>query len=406
MTSRVCDRTILLVNPWRGVIGPNVVARQVAEECLRRGWRTHLALPAPDEYLQALECRGAVFHYHDRIELTPRSTRPAVLVPHLARTWRLARRLGGLARRIGADGICVNSENMLLAPRAGQMARCPVTVILHGQRFGELGWVGRVYFGLQRQWVNHYVALTALGARTLEQLGVARGKIAVVPNGVDTEVYRPDGGDGSIRESLALAPADPLVGTVTHLTPRKGVHHLVEAAARVVACIPRARFLVAGQAPAGDEAYADSLRSRIAELSLGDRVLLLGRRSDIPQLLRACDLVVHPSETENCPLAVIEAQASGRPVVGFDVGGMSQVVQPGRTGLLVPCGDAEAMAQAVTQLLGQPQRRGEMGRAARAWALERFDLRTNLGRLAELLAEPAGTPAAPCGDDGTIVRAW
>ena len=380
-------RTLFFVNPWRGRIGPNVGMEQLGLEALRRDHKVELVTQRRDDFVGELEARGAVCHVMPALELTPRTANPARLLGHCRRGWALANRVGGLARAAGADALCINSENMLLMPRAGQIAGCPVALIMRGLRVGELGLAGNVYFKTQQRWVRRYIALVRLGADMLARKGVPREKISVIPNGVDTELYAPRARDEALAAELGVGQDQLVVGAVTHLTPRKGVHHLVEAMAGIAARVAGVKCLIVGGVPTPeDEPFAQAVSRRIQELHLGDKVRLLGYRTDVPALLNLFDVMVHPSESENCPRSTLEAQASGVPVVGFRVGGMPEMVADGVTGVLVEPFDTGAMAEAVIRLLADPAQRQRLGQAGRRRAVRDFDLKTNVGRIIDLLA--------------------
>jgi glycosyltransferase involved in cell wall biosynthesis len=135
------------------------------------------------------------------------------------------------------------------------------------------------------------------------------------------------------------------------------------------------RFLVVGSSSFGLEpAYAQELRQFAKDAGMEDRVMFLGQRSDMNDLLNACDVVVHASvEPEPWGLVVAEAMAAGRAVVAAAAGGPLEMIEDGRTGLLVPPGDAEALAAAMAALLRQPERRRALGEAARLHAAQHFD---------------------------------
>jgi glycosyltransferase involved in cell wall biosynthesis len=131
----------------------------------------------------------------------------------------------------------------------------------------------------------------------------------------------------------------------------------------------------------------------VREFSLGERVVLEGRRTrdEVATLLREADVVVTPSVTtrqgdrEGIPVAVMEAMASGVAVVASDLSGIPELVADGRNGLLVPPGDAPALAEAIRRLLGDPELRRQLGANGRATVVEEFDVRRNAAQLAHLL---------------------
>jgi len=115
-------KTLIFVNPWSGIIGPNVGMQQLAAEALSRGLRVHVIGNAQDDFTDRLAGMGAVCHNMPELELTPRSVNPLVLVRHLWRAAKVVRRVSDIARRTGAISICLNGENMLMVPRGGGAA--------------------------------------------------------------------------------------------------------------------------------------------------------------------------------------------------------------------------------------------------------------------------------------------
>ncbi|HVS10696.1 MAG TPA: glycosyltransferase family 4 protein [Planctomycetota bacterium] len=220
----------------------------------------------------------------------------------------------------------------------------------------------------------------ALGEWLERRAGVPRERIAVIPNGVDLRRFAgatPPLHRGALESSLGLAPDAQLVLVPAMLRPGKGHDVLLEAWPEIRERAPRACLLLAG---AGElEAELRSAAGRCP-----DAVRFLGLRDDLPALLEGCDLVVLPSRSDAYPTALLEAAAAGRPVVATRAGGAEEIVQHGRTGLLVPPGDAPALANAVAELLGAPERARGFGVAARRLAAERFDLDLQISRTVEL----------------------
>ena len=141
----------------------------------------------------------------------------------------------------------------------------------------------------------------------------------------------------------------------------------------------------------GDGPDRSMIEAELEQLGLGDRVRLLGDRSDVPRLLAAADVFVCSSRSEGMPVSIIEAMAVGLPVVASAVGGVPEMVDDERTGLLVAPGAAAALADALARLIGDRTLREQMGRAGRKDALQRYDLppfrRAHLELYARLLEE-------------------
>jgi glycosyltransferase involved in cell wall biosynthesis len=177
--------------------------------------------------------------------------------------------------------------------------------------------------------------------RLHETFGIPRQQMEIVYNAIPFERFdRP--ANPLLRAELAGPGQHPVVLTVARLDDQKGHPTLLEAAAH----LPDLRFVLAG---AGNRRAA--LEAQAADLGIGDRVLFLGHRQDIPDLLASCDLFVLPSLYEGLPLSILEAMAAGKPVIGMAVGGTDEAVIHGETGLLVPPNDPLALAAAMRSLL-------------------------------------------------------
>lgn len=187
-----------------------------------------------------------------------------------------------------------------------------------------------------------------------------RRRSLVVPHGIDVEQVRADGAHlEAVRAELGLAPDALVVGTVANLRPVKAYPDLLAAARLVLAERSDVRFVTVGQGPQEAE-----IRALHVELGLGDGVLLLGHRTDAVRVMGACDVFCLASHREGLPVALMEALALGLPVVATGVGGITEVVDDGVEGRLVPPGQPPALAAALLEVLGDDDRRGAMARAA------------------------------------------
>ncbi len=217
---------------------------------------------------------------------------------------------------------------------------------------------------------DHFVALAPSHRDFLvRRFRLAPERFTVIANGVDTARFHPAGDRGAARRSLGWPADAPVVSIIAALRPEKNHRLFLRAAAAVAARRPEARFVVVGDGP-GRAALERQARS----LGLGGEIAFLGARHDTPEIQRASDVAVLCSlpVVETFPVALVEALASGTPVVSTDVGSIRDIVTPEATGLLVPSGDAGALAAAIESLLADPARRARMGAAARADALARL----------------------------------
>ncbi len=200
-------------------------------------------------------------------------------------------------------------------------------------------------------------------------------RVHVIPNGVPLDRFRPGNPPEGLREELELPPGSPVACIVGRLTPWKGHRTLLRAWRRVLREIPEAHLLIIGEVAFWDGGYEDELRSLAQMLEIGDSVRWTRFREDVPDLLRLSDLLVLASEGEPFGRVLIEAMATGLPIVGTASGGVPEIVIDGETGLLVPTKAPDVMADALVELLSAPPRAREMGAAGRLRACEHFDIR-------------------------------
>jgi glycosyltransferase involved in cell wall biosynthesis len=204
---------------------------------------------------------------------------------------------------------------------------------------------------------------------------------AVIPNGVDLSRF---GGRSDWRRRNGFSEDDLLVVSVGRFEEQKNPLGLIEAFAEAARERPGWRLLLAG---AGS--LLDAARERASQLAVGDRTHFLGLRTDVPELLGACDLFAMASEWEGSPVAVIEAMASGLPIVATAVGGVPELVADGETGALVGRGEIGALAAAIRRMGDDGERRRQMAERARARSA-RFGIQAMIDAYAELFERVAG----------------
>ncbi len=207
------------------------------------------------------------------------------------------------------------------------------------------------------------IALSWRGAEEHLARGIGRpGQFSVVRSGIDLRPFRSAGRRReACRLRLGLRPDEFAVGSLCRLEPVKGVEDLVQGFARAAAGVPRLRLLLGG-----DGSLKDRLLDRARRAGLEDRVSIGGAWVSAPEFLPALDLFVLASRNEGMGRALVEAMACSLPVVATSVGGMPEVLQEGRAGLLVPPGDPQAIAEAIALLRDDPRLASDYGRRARA----------------------------------------
>jgi glycosyltransferase involved in cell wall biosynthesis len=208
-------------------------------------------------------------------------------------------------------------------------------------------------------------------------------KVRLIWNGAPLDEFAPVPRERALAVRRALAiPDDALVvGAVGRLSEQKGHRFLIDAAARILARRPDVRFLIAGD---GD--LMDSLKTQARTLGIAEKVVFAGHRSDIPDVLGAIDILGISSLYEGTPLALFEAMAAGKAIVSTAVDGCREVLLDGETGLLVPAGDAAALADALLRVIETPSLRESLSASARA-ASRRYDVRACVDQMEALYDE-------------------
>jgi glycosyltransferase involved in cell wall biosynthesis len=230
---------------------------------------------------------------------------------------------------------------------------------------------------------DRFVAVSATEAAIARRLGIVPPqRMAMIPNGIDLDV--PKGCGVDVRAQLRVDSATPIVGTITRLAVQKAPEVFVRACAQIAAKVPETGFVLVGDGPLASEFASE----RVA-VGLEHRLLHLRGIHGAASLMSQFDVFVLASRYEGAPYAPLEAMRAGTPVVLTDVVGNRDVVEPGRSGLLVAPDDAAALATAVSRLLLDPALRRELGDAARGRIAERFDVRRMASSLTGLYREAA-----------------
>jgi glycosyltransferase involved in cell wall biosynthesis len=352
--ARPGERAIALVLDSGGPGGAERMLYQSAVELSRRGWRVVPVIPPDGEGW----LRGLLEAHEFRPEsISVRSTLDPRCLLQLVRVLR--------RHRVSA----VHSHEFSMAVYGAAAARLlgvPHVITLHGGTYFAERRRRRIVLRWAARRSRALVAVSRAHAAIVERaLGLAQGAVTVVPNGVEPPI--PAGTDP--RGELGLSPDTLLLVAVGNLYPVKGYDVLLRALAMLAGRgdLPAWHLAVAGRG--GEE---PALKALARDLNLEDRVTFLGLRADGPDLLQAADVFVMPSRSESHPLGLLEAMFAGRCVVASAVGGIPDTVTPDHDGLLVPPEDPAALADALGQVLAQPEARAAMGRHAATTATDRF----------------------------------
>lgn len=237
-------------------------------------------------------------------------------------------------------------------------------------------------------WRTARVAMVSEAVRValVESGIVAAGRARTVPNGIPAGRFAATPGRrAEARATLGLGAQAQVIGCVGRLAEVKNHAGLLAELPALVARFPQLELVLLGDGP-----LAGALQAQAAAAGVAGRLHLAGARGDIPALLPALDVFVLPSHSEGLSIALLEAAASGLPIVATDVGGNRSVLGDGQRGLLVPAGDGDALRTAIATLLQEPERAKALGEAAREWVHGHASIEAMAARYARLYAEARG----------------
>ena len=231
----------------------------------------------------------------------------------------------------------------------------------------EIGWLARVKY---RQF-SGIITISQGIRQVLIKAGIPSEKIACVPSAVDYARYAKPCNKNWFLETFHLTHDSRAIGIIAQFIGRKGHRYLIDAIPNILETVPQARFLFLGKGP-----LEDDIRRLCVEHRLQDHVIFAGFRGDLDAVLPCLDLVVHPATMEGLGVALLQASAAGVPIVATRVGGIPEIVHHTKNGLLVNPGDADALAEAVSTILTDPNLSRRMGQQGQKIVKRHFSLDT------------------------------
>ncbi len=371
---------LLHVGTSAAVRGGGVVMVQYLRALAERGHEVAAAFPEPGPLAEQLEGRGIPVHYLGRVRsacpVAPlgrllrvvKHSRPQVLHTHD----EMVNLLGRVCRLACPRLSVVSSVHVVPSKYAGGPYRreSPTARTRRRLRYRLYRLADSSTCRLSSVVVAHSRAI----AEDLHREGVAQERIAVLRHGLAEDWFEAGSPTRGFLRRRFPQPlqSGPLLGVVGAIEEDKGQLLLVEAAPAILASEPRAVIVFIGQLR--DERYRQALISRAQALGVAARIWLTGHVEDMRAAYADVDLVVQTSYREGLPLAAMEAMAAGRPVLATEAGGTTELITHEKTGLLIPPGDAAALARSIIALLASPAKRARLGEAAQAYAGASFRL--------------------------------
>lgn len=299
------------------------------------------------------------------------------------RDLRLILRIYRIIRDRRIDLVHLNSG--LIESQAGIVGAtlAKVPCICHVHMFAELSGFDKMFW----RFVGCLVYISQAIADNYSSQGIPRERGIIVHNGVDMQIFSLPTDPCSIRKELGWTSGEKIVGVIGRLVSWKGHEFFLEAMAKVTEEIPSARALIVGEPEKCllNEDYYSKLLNLTRTLGLKDKVSFAGFREDVPDIISALDVVVLSSSSpEPFGLVVIEAMAASKAVVATAAGGVLDIIQNGENGLLVPCRNSPAMAEAIKTLLLDPEKSRRMGRRAKSHIKMNFTLERQVQKVQKI----------------------
>lgn len=314
--------------------------------------------------------------------------------PHILRA---ANEVARHLRQQQADVLLThNYKPTIIGYLAARRAGVPIVAVSRGWTCATARV--RMYEKLDRRflhWVDHVVCVSEGQAVKVRDAGVPRERVTAIRNAIRTERFDvPDPGGRAILEQLFPVKPARIVLAVGRLSPEKGFSTLIESARLVVTGKPATGFALIGEGPLREE-----LQRQIDQAGLRDCFVLAGFRGDVDQLMPHADLLVQSSYTEGLANVVLEAMAASVPVLATNVGGTGEVVLHGETGLLVPPGKPQLLAEAMLRMLGDSAALWHMGQAGRRRVIRQFTFQAQCEQYERLLTAVANHEPVRCCDE-------
>lgn len=279
-------------------------------------------------------------------------------------------RLYKCIRKLNPDVLHLHSRRGadILGGLAGKLAKVPAVIL--SRRVDDpvkLGVVGKLKFN---SLPHRVIAISEGISRVLQGVGIDKERISVVHDGIllsDFDDIRRD--RAWFETQFGVYEDAPVIGTIAQLIERKGHRYLLSAIPGVLEKHPDARFIFLGEGPLRSE-----LENIVGELNLGSVVQFAGFRDDILKILPNLDILVHPATREGLGVSLLQAAATGLPIIGCEAGGVPEVVKNEVTGLITPPFDSEALTKAIVRLLSDVQLRSALGEQAKAFVQAEFGI--------------------------------
>jgi glycosyltransferase involved in cell wall biosynthesis len=367
-------RNILMLNETSGPGGAETVIYNIASNLDRDSFNPRVVLFRPGWFQDFLTEKGIT-----------------VDIIKSRRSWDVSfiTKLAGYCRQHKIDLIHAHLPGgNLYGSVVGKVLGLPVICTLHNEFImpGSVeNFSGAKMFIIRNLASRMVIVAEYMRADYLHKGKIPSKKMVLIYNGVSPQKNESSFDLDNFKRQIDFRAGDILIANIANLRPPKGHLILIEAAARVLREIHRAKFLLIGEE--GDGKIKSAIIDRVNALGIADRVKLLGFRKDVSQVLRHVDIFLLSSISEGLPVSVVEAMRAGLPVIATTVGGLPEVVKDSESGFLVKPGDPESLAEKISVLCKDDSQRRQMGQKGSVIASQYFSLDIMIKKYQDLYEE-------------------
>lgn len=316
------------------------------------------------------------------------TSNPLSFLGYGVRLLRISRKLASIVKEIKADLIDANSVRAGLVASVSTLFH-KIPILVHVRDCVPRNRIGILTRRIIARRASRIVANSSYVAHHFALDGFMFRKTEVVYNPLDLSSFDPKKVDGDqFKKMFKVNGSYPLLAVVGQISPWKGLADVIRAMSKVLSSFPEARLLVVGEpkfdtasAKYNNVAYLKELKSLVEKLNLKKKVIFTDERSDIPQIMKAIDLLILASWEEPFGRALIEAMAMEKPVISTNVGGPTEILEDGVNGILVSPKNPQIIAQAIIQLASKKKKSEEMGRRGRKEVEKRFNTDTYIAKM-------------------------
>ncbi|WP_243739651.1 glycosyltransferase family 4 protein [Algoriphagus boseongensis] len=364
-------RNILFLQSSSEYYGSGKIILQVLRFYKNQGLSPIVVLTGPGLIEAELQAAEIPFYIQNLGILRRKYVNPSGLLNRLNKNLQAYRFLSQLHKKYQFELVYSNTLAVVVGAYWAKRKRLPHIWHIHEILPGPaplVSWLS----GLLDSSTSKPIAVSQAVANHWQPL-LKKAKIEVIHNGIPYDEFLD--AKAQLREDLSLSSDQILVGMIGRINPGKGQLFFLQLAKRILKNHPQVHFVLVGDPFPGYESILEEIKETISQNGLSDKISYLGFRQDIPQIMASLDIFVLPSILpDSFPTVILEAMASGKPVLATKSGGASEMVLDGETGFLIPIGDVDKGSSALEKLISEPEIRSKMGEAGKKRVLSIYSL--------------------------------